>query len=193
LFKGYSDVNESQILDLLFESEEPNVEEWYIMASKRAASLFKTTILVGASLGNAPETDLHLLGEATAHLGYSFDIQDDIIDTFASLEQYGRPPGGDLVLGKKPLHVIYTLKRADQNESNMLKSLFGKKHISKESLESTREIVRHSSGLKAAKEKLRGHGEKAMAIIAQTGLNNETKEFFASLIAYIEKSLDWYM
>jgi geranylgeranyl pyrophosphate synthase len=193
LFKGYSDVNESQILDLLFESEEPNVEEWYIMASKRAASLFKTTILVGASLGNAPETDLHLLGEAAAHLGYSFDIQDDIIDTFASLEQYGRPPGGDLVLGKKPLHVIYTLKRADQNESNMLKSLFGKKHISEESLESIREIVRHSSGLKAAKEKLRGHGEKAMAMIAQTGLNNETKEFFASLITYIEKSLNWYM
>jgi len=177
----------------LFESEEPNVEEWYIMASKRAASLFKTTILVGASLGNAPETDLHLLGEAAAHLGYSFDIQDDIIDTFASLEQYGRPPGGDLVLGKKPLHVIYTLKRADQNESNMLKSLFGKKHISEESLESIREIVRHSSGLKAAKEKLRGHGEKAMAMIAQTGLNNETKEFFASLITYIEKSLNWYM
>lgn len=192
LFKGYCDVNESQILDLLFEYKEPNVDEWYIMASKRAASLFKTTILVGASLGNASETDLHLLGEAAAHLGYSFDIQDDIIDTFASLEQYGRPPGGDLTLGKKPLHVICTLNRADRDGSIMLKNLCGKKHISKESLEWARQVIRESSGLEAAKEKLRGHGEKAMALFAQTGLNNETKEFFASLITYIENSLNWY-
>ena len=190
--EGYRNVNESQTLDLLFEYKEPNVDEWYIMASKRAACLFKTTILVGAILGEAPETDLQTLGEAATHMGYSFDIQDDIIDTLASLEQYGRPPGGDLALGKKPLHVIYTLKLADQNGLNTLMSLIGKEHISSESLELVREVIRGSGGLKAAKEKSRSHAEKAKALIAQTGLSSETKEFFASMITYIEKNLDWY-
>jgi len=192
LLEGYRNVNESQILDLLFEYMEPNVDEWYIMASKRAASLFKTTILAGAILGNAPKTDLQRLGEAATHLGYSFDIQDDIIDTFASLEQYGRPPGGDLALGKKPLHVVYTLKLADRDGWNTLMSLAGKKHISPESLELVREVIRGSGGLKNAKEKSRSHAEKAKSLIAQTGLGGETKEFFASLITYIEKSLNWY-
>ncbi len=190
--EGYRSVNESQTMDLLFEYKEPNVDEWYIMASKRAASLFKTTILVGAILGDAPETDLQPLGEAATHMGYSFDIQDDIIDTFASLEQYGRPPGGDLALGKKPLHVIYTLKLADQDGLNTLASLTSKEQINPEILEQVKEVIRGSGGLKAAKEKSRNHAEKAKALIAQTGLSRETKEFFASLITYIEKSLNWY-
>lgn len=36
------------------------------------------------------------------NIGYAFDIQDDIIDTFAAEQQYGRPPGGDVARGKKP-------------------------------------------------------------------------------------------
>jgi geranylgeranyl diphosphate synthase type I len=48
LQEGYREVNESQILDLFFESEEVDVNEWYVMASKRAASLFKITMLAAA-------------------------------------------------------------------------------------------------------------------------------------------------
>ena len=192
LLDGYRSVNESQILDLLFEYKEPDVDEWYVMASKRAASLFKTTILVGAILGNASERDLQVLEEAGTRMGYSFDIQDDIIDTFASLEQYGRPPCGDIVLGKKPLHVIYALKLASREEIDKLKSLTSKKRMSPRDLESIREIVRESGALEAAKEKSREHAEKAKALIAQTSLSDEAKRFFSSLITYIQESLDWY-
>lgn len=55
LAEGYREMNESQVLDLLFEQKEPDVEGWYAMASKRAASLFKATMLTGAILGGAPE------------------------------------------------------------------------------------------------------------------------------------------
>ncbi len=192
LSEGYRDVNESQIIDLLFEYKEPDVEEWYTMASKRAGSLFKVTILAGAILGGAPEEDLQILGEAATHIGYSFDIQDDIIDTFASMEQYGRPPGGDIALGKKPLHLIYTLRLADKEELNLLKSLVDREHISLKDLKMVRAVIRKCGALEAAKEKSRKHAEKAKALIAQTGLNDDVKEFFSSLITYIEESLDWY-
>lgn len=192
LLEGYRSVNESQILDLLFEYKEPDVDEWCVMASKRAASLFKTTILVGAILGNAPERDLQVLGEAGTHMGYSFDIQDDIIDTFASPEQYGRPPGGDIALGKKPLHIIYTLKLANREGIDKLKSLTRKKRISPRGLELVRAVVRESGALEAAKEKSKEHAEKAKALITQTCLSDETKRFFLSLITYIQESLDWY-
>ncbi|MFQ5999605.1 MAG: polyprenyl synthetase family protein [Candidatus Bathyarchaeia archaeon] len=192
LLEGYRNVNESQILDLLFEYKKPDVDEWYAMASKRAASLFETTVLVGAILGNAPERDMQVLREAGMHMGYSFDIQDDIIDTFASLEQYGRPPGGDIALGKKPLHIIYTFKLANRDGLDALKNLIGKKRVSSDDLELIRTVVRESGALEAAKEKSREHAERAKALIAKTGLSDETKRFFASLIAYIEESLNWY-
>jgi len=192
LLEGYHSVNESQILDLLFEYKVPDVNEWCVMASKRAASLFKTTILAGAILGNAPKRDLQILGEAGTRMGYSFDIQDDIIDTFASPEQYGRPPGGDIALGKKPLHIIYTLKLANREEIAKLKSLTSMRRISPRDLELIRGIVRESGALEAAKEKSKEHAEKARALIAQTSLSDETRRFFSSLITYIQESLDWY-
>ncbi len=192
LSEGYYMVNESQILDLLFEYKEPNVDEWYSMASRRAASLFKVTILTGAVLGNAPEKDLQVLEEAAVHVGYSFDIQDDIIDTFASREQYGRPPGGDLIRGKKPLHIVYTLRLANQKQLDILKDLINKRHISQKNLEEVRAIISKCGALEAAKEESRKHAERAKALIAQTGLSGETKGFFASFISYIEESLDWY-
>jgi geranylgeranyl pyrophosphate synthase len=192
LLEGYRNVNESQILDLLFEYKKPDVNEWFVMASKRAASLFRTTIHVGAILGNAPERDLQILGEVGTHMGYSFDIQDDIIDTFASSEQYGRRPAGDIVLGKKPLHIIYTLKLANREGITKLKNLTSKKHISPKDLEFIRRIVRESGALEAAKEKSKEHAEKAKTLIAQTSLSDEAKSFFSSIITYIQESLDWY-
>ena len=101
LADDYRGVNESQAIDLLFEYKEPGVEEWRVMASRRAASLFRATILMGAILAGAPEDDLQALEEAAMDIGYAFDIQDDIIDTFATEQQYGRPPGGDIARGKK--------------------------------------------------------------------------------------------
>jgi len=192
LIEGYCEVNESQILDLLFEYTHPNVAEWSKMAYKRAASLFKASILIGAILGNAPEHDIKLLRDATTNIGYSFDIQDDIIDTFATKEQYGRKPGGDLILGKKPLHIILMCKRASKDELKLLNNIKHKRYITNHELESIRQVIRRTEALKFAKEESKRHAEFAKNLIAKTSMSDEIKDFFFSFINYIEESLDWY-
>jgi geranylgeranyl pyrophosphate synthase len=192
LTTGYRNVNESQILDLLFEYKEPDVAEWAIMASRRAASLFKTTILAGAILAEAPKKDLSLLEAAATHIGYAFDIQDDIIDTFATQQQYGRPPGGDIALGKKPLHIVYLAQLTKGTKLNTLRKIIGKKQIASEELEAIKTMLKESGALKTAKEKSRKHAETAKKLVTQTNLNKETKSFLTSFITYIEESLDWY-
>ncbi|MBO3800170.1 MAG: polyprenyl synthetase family protein [Candidatus Brockarchaeota archaeon] len=191
LSEGYREVNESQILDLLFEYKDVNVEEWRIMASKRAASLFKVTMLMGGILGEAPREDLELLKEAAVRIGYAFDIQDDIIDTFASEEQYGRPPCRDVILGKKPLHIVYTLE-AQEPEVRTLKNLKNMNRLSPEDIEKIRKIVRLSGGLDNAKRDLKTYAEEAKRLISKTSMENDVKNFFNHLINYIENSLDWY-
>jgi len=192
LSKGYEEVNESQILDLLFEYKNVEINEWRIMASRRAASLFRTVILIGAILGGSAEPDLRILESAAINMGYSFDIQDDIIDTFANEKQYGRPPCGDIASGKKPLHVILTLKHADQGETMALKNLLGKKSLAEGDINLIRKVIRESGGLEAAKNMSRKHAEEARALISQTSIHRNVKDFFISVIAYIEESLDWY-
>jgi geranylgeranyl pyrophosphate synthase len=192
LSEGYREVNESQILDLLFESKAVDVDEWTVMAGKRAASLFKVTMLAGAILGDAPEQDYQILSEAAENLGYSFDIQDDIIDSLAQKDKYGRPPCLDISKGKKPLHVIYALNTADRAKAEALRCLLGKTNLNRGDIELVRRLLRESGGLDAAKKASRKHAKKAKALLTQTSLNNEVKEFFNTFISYIDESLDWY-
>jgi geranylgeranyl pyrophosphate synthase len=190
--EGYRDVNESQILDLLFEQKDVSVDEWRVMAGKRAASLFKVTLLTGAILADAPETDLSLLEKAAENMGYSFDIQDDIIDSFAKKEEYGRSSCLDISKNKKPLHIIYALNSEDPKKSEALKCLLGKQFLSFGEKDLARKLLRESGGLDAAKQASKKHAQQARNFITQTSLTDDVKEFFNSFIQYIEESLDWY-
>ena len=192
LSEGYRAVNESQILDLLFEHKDVDVEEWRVMAGKRAASLFKVTLLAGAILADASEKDVSLLGEAAENMGYSFDIQDDIIDSFAPADEYGRSPCLDISKNKKPLHIIYALNSEDRTKSEALKCLLGKEFLNMGEIELARKLLRESGGLDTAKQESKKHAEQAKKLITQTNLTEDTKEFFSSFIEYIEESLNWY-
>ncbi len=180
----YAAVNESQILDQLFEHKRPSIDEWNVMASKRASSLFKASMLTGAILASSPENDKSTLAGAAEHIGYAFDIQDDIIDTFASKEQYGREPCGDISKRKKPLHIVIALEK-----DNRLASLIGKPHTD---VEVVQNLIRDCGALDTAKSISRDHAKEAQRLISLTGMSGEAKEFFMSFIKYVDESLDWY-
>lgn len=186
LNRAYTQVNESQILDVLFEYKEPDEGEWYQMASKRAASLFRATMLIGAILANAPERDKTILSNAAEHMGYAFDIRDDIMGTFGTEEEYGREPKGDLALFKKPLHLIYTLANARAGSAFDLRAL-----LERNDMNGARELIR-AYGLEPAKDKSRAHARTALTLIEQTHMNGDIKQFFRDFIGYISGSLDRY-
>ena len=192
LVEEYRNVNESQCLDLFFEYREPSLDEWRIMASKRAASLFKATLLTGAILAGAPEEEFPLLEKAASEIGLSFDITDDIIGTFATEEEYGRPTGGDIRLGKKPLHVIYAYRMLRGAELEEYRELLKKRRLTEEEMERVKELTTGCGALEAARSDSRRHAEAAKEAIAETSMNPEAKRDFSGLIDYVSQSLDWY-
>ena len=181
-------VNESQILDMLFEYKDPDVKEWEVMAGRRAASLFKASMLVGAILASATEKDRERLQIAARHIGFAFDIQDDIIDTFATQEQYGRVPCGDIGKRKKPLHVILAL----QKEKRLAAIMQEERCLNGAEIKYVQSLIRDCGALDEAKSFSREHADQAEKMIALTGLNQDAKDFFISFIRFVDQSLDWY-
>jgi len=181
-------VNESQILDMLFEYRDPDVREWEVMAGRRAASLFKASMLIGARLASAPQKDLELLLDATRHIGFAFDIQDDIIDTFATEEQYGRVPCGDIGKRKKPLHVILALQKEKRLAAIMQKG----RCLEDAEIKYVQSLIRDCGALDMAKSISREHAGQAEKMISKTGMNQDAKDFFISFIRFVDESLDWY-
>ena len=192
LARAYREVNESQVLDAYFEQTEPSVEEWYAMASRRAPSLFRLTLLAGATLAGAEQREREILQRAGTEIGYAFDIQDDIIGTFATREQYGREPGGDVLRGKKPLHIVLAFKLAPENEREELRRILASHSAGEAEVERVREIVRGCGALDEAKRIAGQHASRAKAEIAKTTLSDEVKQTFAGFIDYVAESLDWY-
>jgi geranylgeranyl diphosphate synthase type I len=170
----YKAVNESQILDMLFEYEEPDTDEWEVMAGRRAASLFKASMLTGALLATASLKDMELLEGAAKHIGYAFDIQDDIIDTFASEEQYGRVPCGDIGKRKKPLHVILALEKDRQLAKIMAKERL----MADTDIEYVQALIRDCGALDRAKSISRMHALEAEKMISMTDMNQDAINFF---------------
>ena len=181
-------VNESQILDMLFEYKDPDVKEWEVMAGRRAASLFKASMLVGAILASATEKDREQLLIAARHIGFAFDIQDDIIDTFATQEQYGRVPCGDIGKRKKPLHVILAL----QKEKRLAEIMQEERCLNGAEIKYVQSLIRDCGALDEAKSFSREHADQAEKMIARTGLNQDAKDFFISFIRFVDQRLDWY-
>jgi geranylgeranyl diphosphate synthase type I len=192
MVEGYREVNESQVLDLLFEYKEPVLNEWEDMVSKRASSLFKVTMLTGAILAGVEGKELRLIEEAVTHIGFAFDIQDDIIGTFATEEQYGRPAGGDIILGKKPLHIIYTIQMASDREKEELRDLLAKKKLDKNQIERVKEIIKSCGALERTRDRTVEHATKAIETLNKTKMNDNAKQFFVSLLNFVSQSLDWY-
>ena len=188
LASEFAAVNESQILDMLFSYKNPDVIEWEVMAGRRAASLFKASMLSGAILASAPKKDLQLLESAARHIGYAFDIQDDIIDTFATEEQYGRVPCGDIGKRKKPLHVILAL----QKEKRLAAIMQEERSLEGSEIKYVQSLIRDCGALDKAKSISREHAGQAEEMISRTGMNQDAKDFFISFIRFVDESLDWY-
>lgn len=189
LIVDYNAVNESQILDLYFEFSKPSLAEWQVMASKRAASLFRATMGIGALLGGAERRDLKLIEKAATHIGLAFDIQDDIIGTFAKVEQVGRSTDNDILLGKKPLHTIYAYQLAKEDALKILQKF---RHADNIKIKRIKEVIKNTGALEKAKNVAKKNSMEAFSLIRQTSMSGKAKEFFKGLLLFITESLDWY-
>lgn len=183
--KAYSDVNESQALDLWMEGADVDLRTWRLMASRRAASLFRATLRIGGLLSGA-HRDLELLGKAGEQMGFAFDIQDDIIDVFSAAREYGRQPGSDLKTLKRPLHVVLALRNASGDQLAALRS-------SKTSLKTFRAVLRDAGAVDGARKIAARHAGRALRLIERTGMDRDAKDLFASLMSYMGRSLQWYV
>ena len=192
LNQSFFEVNTSQILDLSFEYKLPDVEDWYTMAERRAPALFKTTMEIGGVTASAPEGDMELIRSAGMNFGFAFDIQDDLIDTFSNEAGYGRHPGGDITLGKNPLHMIYTREMASKSEIESIDALRGKKVISGTELEKVRQIIKECGAADRALERVNQHVGIGLTKVEETSMNREAIEMLGGMVEFVRDSLEWY-
>jgi geranylgeranyl diphosphate synthase type II len=61
----------------------------------KTGALIEASMMVGAILADASETEIMSIGQVAADIGLAFQIQDDILDVTSSTEVLGKPVGSD--------------------------------------------------------------------------------------------------
>lgn len=101
-----------QVADMEGEAKSLSLEELQSIHENKTAKLLGFSILAGAILAEAPETDIEKLREFSYHIGIAFQIRDDILDVEGNQEKIGKPVGSDTMNDKTTYPSILTIQGA---------------------------------------------------------------------------------
>lgn len=100
-----------QTVDILSEDTKIPIDQLYYMHSKKTGALIKASILAGAILGGASESDVKNLDYFGQKLGLAFQIKDDILDRVGDTEVLGKTAKIDLGNNKTTFITAYGLNK----------------------------------------------------------------------------------
>ena len=100
-------VCEGQQLDMEFQGkDEISIEEYIDMIGLKTAALLAGCLKMGAIIAGADKKEADLIYTFGYTLGISFQIQDDLLDSFGDPKTFGKSIGGDIVENKKTFLAI---------------------------------------------------------------------------------------
>ncbi|MGL4654708.1 MAG: polyprenyl synthetase family protein [Sarcina sp.] len=130
-----------QVVDIEAEGkgEKLTLEELSYMHQNKTGALIKASILSGAIMGGAKDSDIEKLSLFGEKLGLAFQIKDDVLDVTQTTEILGKTANSDIENGKTNFISLYGLEKCqmlckDLTEEciELLKSIEGNIEILKE-------------------------------------------------------------
>ena len=127
------EICEGQQYDMEFESRPEVPEEEYIeMIRLKTAVLLACCLKAGALIGGASQEEANILYQFGIYTGLAFQLQDDLLDTFGDPLTFGKNIGGDIWSNKKTFLLIQTMKRASDQQKEVIRSFQSSKTCSPE-------------------------------------------------------------
>ena len=98
-----------QVLDIESEGKQITSEQLEAIHRAKTGALIRCSVQIGAILGNANESQLHLLTKYGEKAGLAFQIADDLLDETATSEELGKTAGKDAASQKATYTALYGL------------------------------------------------------------------------------------
>ncbi|RLG78846.1 MAG: polyprenyl synthetase family protein [Thermoprotei archaeon] len=180
-------VAEGQAMDMDFEKrEDVTVEEYIDMIFKKTAALFKSSLVIGATLAGAADEEIQKLSKYAGCIGIAFQIRDDILGLVGDEKVLGKPVYSDLREGKKTILVIYALSRLDDPGKDRLLKALGNREASKEELAAAAELIKSTGAVEYADELAERYIEDGLGALEATQvIDEDAKKLLRDLAKYI--------
>ena len=173
------EVCEGQQMDMDFETRERvEIMEYIDMITLKTSVLIGAAIQMGALIGGASAQSAKHLYQFGKNIGISFQMQDDILDTFGE-PKVGKQPGGDIIQNKKTYLYIKTLELCSAAEKEELLTLYSSRPDDPtDKVARVREIMKNNHVLIHSGEMQNEYKSLAFSHLDAAFLENDAKAKF---------------
>lgn len=181
------DVCKGQQYDMEFESRNDVTEQEYLhMIYLKTSVLIAGSLRHGALIAGAPEEEYKALYDFGGYLGLAFQLQDDYLDVYGDVKEFGKKIGGDIVENKKTYMLIKALELAEPDERRQLQAWIDKKEFDPaEKIKAVTELYNRLNIGELALQKIDGYLQRSLTTLQNLAVPEDRKQGFYSMIRYI--------
>lgn len=181
------DVCKGQQYDMEFETRDDVTEEEYIqMIYLKTSVLIAGSMRHGALIAGAPEHEYKALYDFGGYLGLVFQLQDDFLDVYGEVEEFGKKIGGDILCNKKTYMLIKALELAGEEDKASLREWLNKERFNPaEKIKDVTEIYNRAGIKEVVMAKIDDYLEKSRAALDKVNVAEGRKVRFYEMIDYI--------
>ncbi len=181
------DVCKGQQYDMEFESrDDVSVEEYIQMIYLKTSVLIAGSMRHGALIAGAPEHEYNALYDFGGYLGLVFQLQDDYLDVYGDVKEFGKSIGGDIICNKKTYLLIKALELAGDKDKALLNEWLKKKQFdAAEKIKEVTDIYNRVGVREAAMAKIGDYLEKSRGALEKIEVPEERKIHFREMIDFI--------
>lgn len=122
---GTSGMIGGQIVDIESEGKSVDLATVDFIHNRKTAALIEASLVMGAQVANAPQSEVNLLQEYGHKIGLAFQVVDDVLDLTASTEQLGKDAGSDLEKGKATYPALLGIEESMRRAQNLYQEALG--------------------------------------------------------------------
>ena len=119
------EICEGQQYDMNFEKrDDVTIDEYIEMIRLKTAVLLGGALKIGALYANADTKDIDYIYNFGINIGLAFQLRDDLLDAYGTLETFGKQPGTDIKDNKKTFLFLKALEKSNPEQRERLITLF---------------------------------------------------------------------
>lgn len=181
------DVCKGQQYDMEFETRNDVTEEEYIhMIYLKTSVLIAGSLRHGALIAGAPEHEYNALYDFGGYLGLAFQLQDDYLDVYGDVAEFGKNIGGDITENKKTYLLIKALELADAGTKAELQAWIDKKEFNVlEKIKAVTEIYNRLGIPELVLGTIGNYLDKSRMAIQKVAVAEERKNGFYEMINFL--------
>ncbi len=161
-----------------------SVDDYFEAIKGKTALLIAAAVEIGGMYGGGGKEQQHALSLYGSHLGYGFQIADDLLDYLGDEQITGKPIGNDLADGKMTLPLIVALERAKKGDKELLLSIIADPDRRKNEFERVGSLIEHYDGFSTARAEARKCIDRAMDELGVFTEDSEEKGVLRMLAQY---------